>query len=764
MRKSLPVVLALTIGMGLGMPSTEALTPQARDYYNQAVQAERRGNLEEAEQALRKAIGLDPQDYLNVVKLASILNQQGKPNEAISYYQKALTLNPQDVMILYSLGGIYEQMGQYDKAEEAYGLTLQNNPRYQFGLLNLARTEIQQKKYDPAIGHYQQFLQRYPEHYEARRHLAKLYLATGREGESVREYDLLKQRFPQQFGDHLDLARALTGSDQPRLALEELKTAYAKEGGKSDISEEMGRAHAALGQFDQAIRNYQKAYSLNNQKEDLLIRIADLYRGQKDYGMAIENYKAYLAKHPDDQDVRRMLAGTYLDDKRFEPAANELSAMLQSTTDPQKRFDLQKDMAFAVQMAGELPQAVSLYEDLLHGNQTARMADKDLQLKSNLAIALHKMHAYDRAVAVYKQIYYADAAQQQAYHINRDSLGNDLAIALTAVGDAAFKAGDYNMAVSNYGDAVLYAAKTNAWPHLGLGNAYYALKMPDKAYEAYGATLDREPGNVTAKLYRTKLAMEHPESLRLSEKETSALGQTHLGVLEKLARENPDNQDVQVTLADAYATQGNATGAIALYEKALALQPDNPEQMNLLLAIGTQWQKLGNFEQARNIYLRALAINNQLPELHYNLGIVYNELGQLEQSAKSYQQAMMLDPDNADSRYGLAITLEKQQKYQDALEAYENYTTAPNARYTKEARERIELLKQALNPARQPAIPSGQPPVRGANPLGGSDGAMNHTDTYKTAPLPSHAPQAPSRIEPMTNAPAQSNLSGDPLR
>jgi tetratricopeptide (TPR) repeat protein len=747
--------------MGLGMPSTEALTPQAREYYNQAVQAERRGNLEEAEQALRRAIGMDPQDYLNVVKLASILNQQGKPNEAISYYQKALSLNPQDVMILYSLGGIYEQMGQYGKAEEAYGLTLQNNPRYQFGLLNLARTEIQQKKYDPAIGHYQQFLQRYPEHYEARRHLAKLYLATGREAESVREYDLLKQRFPQQFGDHLDLARALTGSDQPRLALEELKTAYAKEGGKSDINEEMGRAHAALGQFDQAIRNYQKAYSLNNQKEDLLIRIADLYRGQKDYGMAIENYKAFLHKHPDDQDVRRMLANTYLDDKRFEPAASELSAMLQSTTDPQKRFELQKDMAFAVQMAGELPQAVSLYEGLLQNNQTARMADQDLQLKSNLAIALHKLRAYDKAIAVYKQIYYADAIQQQAYHINRDSLGNDLAIALTAVGDAAFKAGDYNMAVSNYGDAVLYAAKTNAWPYLGLGNAYYALKMPDKAYEAYGATLEREPGNVTAKLYRTKLAMEHPEALRLPEKEGGSLSQTHMSMLEKLARENPDNQDVQVTLADAYATQGNATGAIAVYEKALALQPDN---MDLLLAVGTQWQKLGNFEQAKNIYLRALAINNRLPELHYNLGIVYNELGQLEQSAQSYQQAIALDPDNADSRYGLAITLEKQQKYQDALEAYENYATASNARYTKEARERIELLKQALNPVKQPAMQSGQPPVRDANPLGKPNASINHADTYKTPPLPSPVRQAPSRIDPMTAAPTQSNLPGDPLQ
>ncbi|HEY9745648.1 MAG TPA: tetratricopeptide repeat protein, partial [Oculatellaceae cyanobacterium] len=128
-----------------------SLTPPAYDAYRQAQQAELRGDLPQAEAALRRAIALDPTDYLNYVKLASILNQQGKPNEAILYYQKALSLNPQDTMILYSLGSVYEQVGQYAKAEEAYALTLQNNPRFRFGLLNLARTEIQQKKYEPAI-------------------------------------------------------------------------------------------------------------------------------------------------------------------------------------------------------------------------------------------------------------------------------------------------------------------------------------------------------------------------------------------------------------------------------------------------------------------------------------------------------------------------------------------------------------------------------------------------------------------------------------
>ncbi len=226
----------------------------------------------------------------------------------------------------------------------------------------------------------------------------------------------------------------------------------------------------------------------------------------------------------------------------------------------------------------------------------------------------------------------------------------------------------------------------------------------------------------------------------------------NIQTLETLATENPGNLEVLITLADAYSAQDNASGAISVYEKALALQPDN---IDLLLALGTQWQSLGNFEQAKNTYQRALAINDKLPMLHYNMGIVYNELGLLDESASAYKQAMMLDPTNSDSRYGLAITLEKQRKYQDALEIYQVYASDPAARYLKEAKERIGVLQQSMSPAtpagagNKPA-PANQPPAQ--QPTG--NGVIQNSDGIQAggaAPVP-QTPQLP-RIE----------LNGQPL-
>lgn len=728
-----------------------ALTPGAHNYYLQAVQAEHRGNLKEAEQALRKTITLDPQDYLNAVKLAAILNQLGKPNEAASYYRQALTLNPQDMMILYSLGGIYEQLGQYTKAEEAYTLTLRNNPGYRFALLNLARTEIQQKKYAPAITHYHQFLESYPDHFEARRRLARLYLATGKMSEAVQQYERLKMRFPNQFADHVDLARALNGANDPAKALAELQLADGQEGGKADISEEMGRAHAALGQGELAILNFRKAYALNPQKEELLLRIGDLQRERKQWNEAIESYQTFLKLHPDNRPVRRTLADTYLENRQYEAALSELDGLL-SQLDPGRadqaaeRYALQKDQAYAMHMMGDLPKAIALYEAL---RQTPD-ANKDVQLQSNLALAYHKAGDYQNAVQAYKAVYYANPARLAQARINRTELAGDLTTALMALGDAAYKKGDLDAAVSHYGDASLYSAQNDIRPYLGLGNAYFALNIPDKAYGAYGEVLARDPGNVTARLYRIRLEMahavqnasDHTGNATVPEGVTPA----QLATLEGLAKESPNNVEVLAALADAYAQQARANEAIAVYERAVPLDAKNPA---LLMAIGSQWQKLGNFEQAKNAYLRALALDDKRPDLHYNLGIVYNELGDFERSAAAYRQALTLAPDSTDSRYGLAITLEKQGHREEALEAYQAYAGNPAAPYYQEALERIQALRQAKTTAAQPDASASHSISQPAVSL-----PKTSASSPKTPLPPSHPPvtpipsQKPKRIDP----------------
>ncbi len=722
-------VFALALGLCLTASTTKAwsLTPNALEDYNQAEAAERSGDLQVAEQKIRQSIAQDPDDYLNLLKLGALLNQEGKPNEALTYYQRASSLNPQDVMVLYSMGGIYEQLQQFDKAEQAYALTLQNNPTYRFSLMSLARVEIQQKKYKPAIGHFKTFLEAYPDQFEARRRLAKLYLVTGDNSNAIQQYQTLKAKFPTQFSDEVDLARALNGAHEPEEALQELKAAYAREGSKSDISEEMGKAHLAMGQPDMAVDNFERAYTQSPEKDYLLLRIANLQRAQKQLPEAIGNYQHYLQVHPEDTDVKRSLADSYLDSQQYQPALENLNSLLETTQDGQARYDLRKDIAYATQMQGDLSGATSQYESLLAEPQ----AETDLQLKSNLALAYHKAGDFDKAVPLYKQVYYADPTLQKQYQIDRTQLGSDLSVALTALADASYRANNLDAALTGYNDAALYAPKTSTAPALGLGNTYYAMNVPDKAYEAYGRVLAVDPRNVTAKLYRTKL-----DIAKAPQQPGNVGNPSSIAALETLAKENPGNSEVLITLADVYAQQGNSTGAMNLYTQALQQDPKN---VNLMVAAATQAQQSGSMQQAKDYYTQAEMLDSSRADVHYNLGIVYNELGDLQRSADEYQQALTINPQSSDSRYGLAVTQEKQNRYQDALENYQRYSQDHNAKYFSEAQSRIQILRQAL-----------------ATPATSVDPA------YKSGPVVKSVPQkpAPAKIQPLA-PPVKKPLPGN---
>jgi len=61
----------------------------------------------------------------------------------------------------------------------------------------------------------------------------------------------------------------------------------------------------------------------------------------------------------------------------------------------------------------------------------------------------------------------------------------------------------------------------------------------------------------------------------------------------------------------------------------------------------------GRIDKAAQAITQAIAINGQMPDFHYNLGIVLKAQGKLKQAAASYQRAIALKPDYADAHNNL---------------------------------------------------------------------------------------------------------------
>lgn len=119
---------------------------------------------------------------------------------------------------------------------------------------------------------------------------------------------------------------------------------------------------------------------------------------------------------------------------------------------------------------------------------------------------------------------------------------------------------------------------------------------------------------------------------------------------------------------NAYYDQGQFEEAVAEFEEALQLDPDDAEtHYNLGLA----YEALGKIDEAIAEYQEAIRLDPDLAEAHNGLGNAYSDQGRLDEAIAEYEEAIRLDPDLADAHFNLGHAFMDQGEYEKALTAYQ---------------------------------------------------------------------------------------------
>jgi tetratricopeptide (TPR) repeat protein len=119
---------------------------------------------------------------------------------------------------------------------------------------------------------------------------------------------------------------------------------------------------------------------------------------------------------------------------------------------------------------------------------------------------------------------------------------------------------------------------------------------------------------------------------------------------------------------NAYYDQGQFEEAVAEFEEALQLDPDDAEtHYNLGLA----YKALGKVDEAIGEYQEAIRLDPDLAEAHNGLGNAYSDQGRLDAAIAEYEEAIRLDPDLSDAHFNLGHALMDQGEYEKALTAYQ---------------------------------------------------------------------------------------------
>ena len=124
----------------------------------------------------------------------------------------------------------------------------------------------------------------------------------------------------------------------------------------------------------------------------------------------------------------------------------------------------------------------------------------------------------------------------------------------------------------------------------------------------------------------------------------------------------PDNVELLNSLGFSLFQQGNSKEAVVVLEKALALDPKHWKAHNNIALASID---LGELEVAEAHFRESLAIQPQ-PAIFNDLGFVLERQGLTEEAAEAYRKAIKLEPGLASAHYNLGSSLARSGKLADA--------------------------------------------------------------------------------------------------
>jgi serine/threonine protein kinase/tetratricopeptide (TPR) repeat protein len=153
-----------------------------------------------------------------------------------------------------------------------------------------------------------------------------------------------------------------------------------------------------------------------------------------------------------------------------------------------------------------------------------------------------------------------------------------------------------------------------------------------------------------------------------------------LRLLEELVGKYPDEKEAHYRLGLAYISLGRTPEAIAVLEKAIAIDPKFAPAVNEL---GYLYAQNGDFAKAVQYFERYAEFNPGLPNPVDSIAEMNLFMGNLDEAAAKYRAALAMKPDFFSSCRGLAYVYALKEDYAETghwLEEYDKRAPTPQAR------------------------------------------------------------------------------------
>lgn len=319
-----------------------------------------------------------------------------------------------------------------------------------------------------------------------------------------------------------------------------------------------------------------------------------------------------------ERDLIRQLssAGADIKNKQYDQAVNELSKALQgSFASPEAGFV----MGEVLRQKQDWQQSAMVYEYVLQHQPDFP------EIHAKLSFVLYRLGDYDEALREAKTALTANPQNPEAH--------KNAALALDSLGKVDASIAEYKAALSLKPDY--------AFVHYDLGNLYLNRQEYDNAISEYkkGLALDSTSADTHTNLgnaYRAKGEI----ALAISEQREAK-------------RLNPNDPVIRQNLASVLMSQ-NPNEAIAELQETEKLFPDSAV-CHLCLAKGLAWR--GDSKAAEVEFQKAIDLDPSNPEPHVGLGGMHEEKKEFDAALGEFRLAEKLDPNEAETHLAVGRVL-----------------------------------------------------------------------------------------------------------
>jgi tetratricopeptide (TPR) repeat protein len=182
------------------------------------------GELEMAEAHYRESLAIEPQAAI-YNDLGFVLERQGMPEDAAEAYRKALELDPESASAHYNLGASLARSGEYAEAEGHLRAALEKSPNTQT-YTGLGFVLWQQGRVDEAVANLRAAIEADPKNAAAYDTLGTILVQQGKLEEAASTYRLLLRNQPSAAA-HQELAQVLMRLGRTDEARREMEMAKA---------------------------------------------------------------------------------------------------------------------------------------------------------------------------------------------------------------------------------------------------------------------------------------------------------------------------------------------------------------------------------------------------------------------------------------------------------------------------------------------------------------------------------------------------------